>query len=169
METAAKRNTQHMTKTSGGKAPRYVIDSNCIIEGRNTIYAADIFPSLWQNMEGLVAAGEMCIPQEVIDEVTEKYDDSASSWVKTHKSPVALSSDQLADMEKHFSGLTGKWSHKDNATDLRIIATAKALGATVVTLEKPPGKYKIPTICHAANVKCISLMELLRQESWVFR
>ena len=149
---------------------RYVIDSNCIIEGRNSIYAVDIFPSLWKNMEELVATGELYIPQAVIDEVEKKYDDDPASWVNTHKSNVvALSDKQKSDIDSAFGDLAKKWLRKNNESDLYIIGTAMVLDATVVTLEKPPGDYKIPTICEEKGVKCINLMKLMRREGWVFR
>lgn len=162
-------NATASSKTTPNSNPRYVIDSNCVIEGRNNIYAADVFPKLWQNLGDLFAKGVAYMPQAVIDEITIKHDDDPNSWINKHKDRiVAISEAQQSDIENYFGQFVSERLHKKNYTDLRIIATAKALGATVVTLEKMPGEYKIPTICQAESVKCISLMGLMQQEGWVF-
>ena len=151
------------------KQTRYVMDSNCIIEGRNSVYAKDIFPSLWRNVEDLVANGELYIPKEVINELTVKYDDPAS-WVKTQQSKIKpLSDEQQSGINDAYAKLVNQWPNKSEGADLWVISAAKVLEATVVTQEKPPGKDKIPTICHEMGLDCISLMELMRREGWAFR
>ncbi len=160
-----------MKKTpSSSSVPRYVIDSSCIIEGRNSIYAADIFPVLWENIENLITKHELYIPEAVIAEVTEIYDDDPASWIDIEKlKQHSLSNEHQLQASKVYSRLVATHQKMAGKADLHIIGIAKVLEATVVTQEKPPGTNKIPTICSNEEVACISLMELMRQEGWVFK
>jgi hypothetical protein len=59
--------------------------------------------------------------------------------------------------------------HRSQA-DPFVIATAEVLGAVVVTGEKP-GKRdspKIPDVCEARNIRCITFLEMLRELGWKF-
>ncbi len=161
-----------MTETaSSAHAPRYVIDSSCIIEGRNSIYGADIFPVLWSNIENLITKHKLYIPEAVIAEVAEIHTDDPASWVNTWKNGqfVLSASDKQRALDVYASLVPTAPPKVAGKADLHIIGIAKVLEATVVTQEKPPGTNKIPTICSNEGVDCISLMGLMRQEGWVFK
>ena len=52
-----------------------------------------------------------------------------------------------------------------------MIATAERLQAVVVTGEKPRGKLdipKIPDVCEARDIRCITFLEMLRELEWKF-
>ena len=52
-----------------------------------------------------------------------------------------------------------------------VIATAHMRKCIVVTEEKPtgrPDRPKIPDVCRGMGVRCISFVELIRQEQWRF-
>lgn len=63
------------------------------------------------------------------------------------------------------------YKKKDEA-DPYIVATAKALNATVVTQENLLGhknsRMNIPDACQKLDIGCINLLGLLRQLEWTF-
>ena len=155
--------------------PKYVIDSNCFISGINEIYNPDIFPILWAEIGRMISNHEILLIQEVIEELEQKIDD-AWKWVLPYKTThKAFSANQniSKNVENQFAQL--KRTHTNRQTkdvDLRIIAWAKTMGATVITQEKVGGgSHKIPTICDKpdVNVKCISLAGLMSEKGWIFR
>jgi hypothetical protein len=44
-------------------------------------------------------------------------------------------------------------------------------GSTVVTEEKPRSLVnpKIPDVCGALGVRCINMLELIREQGWIYR
>ena len=155
--------------------PNYVIDTNCFISGINEIYSPDIFPSLWENIDGMISNHEILLIQEVIKELEQKMD-SPPQWILPHKSMhKKFSGNQniIQNVENKFAQLKITFtSNKTKDVDLRIIAWAKTMGATVITQEKAGGGgHKIPTICNEpdVNVKCISLAGLMSEKGWKFK
>jgi hypothetical protein len=56
-----------------------------------------------------------------------------------------------------------------SVSDPFVIATASVNGAAVVTSELPSGniqKPKIPDVCVAENISCITLLQLFLAEGW---
>lgn len=66
-----------------------------------------------------------------------------------------------------FPSLTNTKSVMSGSADPFVIALAQERGLTVVTAEKSkPTKPRIPDVCKALGVPCITLVELFRRESW---
>jgi hypothetical protein len=63
-------------------------------------------------------------------------------------------------------------THRNRSqADPFVIATAEHLKAVVVTGEKPRGKLdipKIPDVCEARDIRCITFLEMLRELEWKF-
>ena len=57
-----------------------------------------------------------------------------------------------------------------NRADPFVIATSLELGMTVVTEERggSEAKPKIPSVCKALSIDCVSVVELIRRERWTF-
>ena len=52
-----------------------------------------------------------------------------------------------------------------------VIALVNVKGAIVVTGERPSGslnKPKIPDVCEAMGIRCLSLLEMMEEERWHF-
>ena len=49
-----------------------------------------------------------------------------------------------------------------------VIALAQWQGLTVVTAENRRGPEKIPNICNAKSVDCVSLADMIESEGWNF-
>jgi len=68
--------------------------------------------------------------------------------------------EKLIDTRKNRSG-----------ADPFVIALAKVEGCGVVTGEKPtnhPERPKIPDVCRAIGIPCINILQLCREQKWVF-
>lgn len=57
-----------------------------------------------------------------------------------------------------------------NGADPFVIATALVNGFTVVTEELggSPTKPKIPSVCTALGVRCINVLQFIREQGWSF-
>jgi Domain of unknown function (DUF4411) len=135
------------------------------------------FPTLWQRFDELVADGEITSTREVAREIEDSAIERLRTWAADNGDVFTTPSvaetsfvatifsvphfQQNIEMQKILKG--GK-----NA-DSFVIAKARVLKATVVTLEKPkPKSVKIPNICEHFGVKCIDLEQFMESEGWQF-
>lgn len=153
-----------MTKTQ-----LYCIDTSSLIEAWERRYPRENFPSFWAKLEGLVEAGRLISSQEVLAEIERKAD-SLYDWAKAH-SDIFLElseevqttvGDLLSRHEKMVDSSKGK-----SAGDPWVVATAKVNKAIVVT-EEGRGPRKIPDVCAAEGIECVTVLGLIRREGWTF-
>jgi len=152
---------------------RYSIDTSALLDGWIRYYPPDIFPGLWRRLEALVATGDLAAIDEVLREL-EKKDDDVHAWAKRQEGMwVAIDDDvqaAVAEILGQFEQLAGELKNRSFA-DPWVIALAQVHGCTVVTGEQPSGKLtrpRIPDVCDALGIRCITLLELIREEQWVF-
>jgi len=148
--------------------PKYSIDT-CSLTAMRRIYPRDVFPSAWRKIEGLVESETLIAVEEVLEEL-KAQDDELLEWasdrlqmfvpldqsLQTEAKLVLSSHPNLVDLKKRKSG-----------ADPFVIASAIVNDCTVVTEEKPsggPGRPKIPDVCRAYKVECITVLEMLRRE-----
>ena len=81
---------------------------------------------------------------------------------------------EAADIVNAFPGMIDPYASHDEA-DRWVVALAKCTGFAIVTREtsakakrKPPRQYYVPDVCQALNVNCINLIDLMRNEKWLF-
>lgn len=152
---------------------RYCFDTSSWIEAGVRTYPRANFPRLWEQIENLIAKGELVSPDEVLREL-EKRDDDLFDWAKQQKGLfVALDEETqiavaavLRTHPRFAAQITGR-----NQADPFVIALAKARKLTVVSEEKGPGsadKPKIPEACKTHDVRCIRLLDLIRELGWKF-
>ena len=173
--------------------PKYVIDSNVIIEGQNDTYPSHVFPTLWERIEALIADHQLYIPKRVIDEVTNIYDDEPSTWVARQSSNLYKPSGvDLLNIKEYVTKLSKKYPkmyvnrNNEIIADLYVIAIAKIYDATVITQEQSNKKKRnkkdkikkeedkkrgnrIPTVCYKEKVKCINLLGFIEEKRWIFK
>ncbi len=98
-------------------------------------------------------------------------------WAKNHKelfpAPTTHEAKFILEIFKHQhfqQNIERKKILKGGKNaDPFIIARAKVLNATVVTLEsEPPNAAKIPNICRLFDISCISLEDFMEREKWEF-
>lgn len=153
--------------------PRYVIDT-CSLTNLQRVYPRDMFPQAWEFIEKLVDEEALVSCEEVFRELHASHakDDDIARWARKRKAmflplskEIQLSVKEI--LETHPKLVDHKRS-KDQA-DPFVIATGVKLRATVVTEEKAsggPGKVKIPDVCRALGIQCVSLLEMLRREKF---
>lgn len=157
----------------------YSIDTNIYLDWWERRYPEDVFPSLKQHVEALIAAGKWNAVERVEDEIGHVGTPKLKAWAKVQKAQfikhdVALLTEANA-VTTAYPGLIDPYARHDEA-DRYVIALAKLRGWTVVTHETPARSKKralrshfIPDVCRGLGVPCIDLLELMRREKWSFR
>ena len=151
----------------------YVLDTSALIGAWIRSYPPENFPNFWENLDSIAQQGRVLVPEEVLNELRVKQD-ALLNWVKEREDwllvrttrPVML---KTRSVMSRYPSLT-KISGGRGTADPFVIATAWELGASVVTEERGGSakKPKIPYVCTALNIKCLSVLELIRAERWTF-
>lgn len=151
----------------------YCVDTSAWLDGWVRDYPADVFPSLWGKLADCITDGSIRCSEEVYVEL-EKKDDGIHEWLKCRKRVLVPIDEQIqrivSELLSHYPRLVDTHRNRSQA-DPFVIATAEHLGAIVVTGEKPRNKMdtpKIPDVCAARNLRCLSFLEMLRELGWKF-
>jgi hypothetical protein len=129
---------------------------------------------LWTEIESAVTAGEICVPEEVINEIHKK-DDGLYAFMKENQERLVVPLDEeimagtkevLAEFPRFAGEMRGR-----NKADPFVIATAKAKDITVVSEEGSRGnknRPKIPLACQHFNIECMTVLDYIEQRGWTF-
>ncbi len=154
--------------------PFYSFDTSSFLNGQRDLFPPTIFPTLWENIEGMIATGTVRSVDLVRDELEGK-DDDVPRWAKAQPALfVPLTEDvQLAVREvlAAHRKLIGVGSGRSGA-DPFVIALARVHGGTVVTeelLSRNLTKPKIPDVCDAMRIRRLNLMQFIQEQGWIFR
>lgn len=167
----------------------YIIDSNVFIESYRRFYSFRIAPPFWAFLADEITAGRMAVLDVVKREIAKGTDD-LSSWTKEldftaidRRSPdiVGRYREVMAYIQNNPRYENDALRHSGwveaNHADPWIIATAKARGYVVVTMEQPilqnlgantSKKIRIPDICNGLGVAWIDLFEMLDMYDFSF-
>jgi hypothetical protein len=140
-------------------------------------YYRGVFRTLWQGFDSLVEAGQILSTREVLREIEDSAIEGQRTWAAANKKIFATPS--IAEAEfvariydvPHFQQNIElkKLLKGGRVADPFVIARAAVLDGTVVTMEQmKPNSVKIPNICQAFDVKCLSLEEFMEAEGWAF-
>ncbi len=148
---------------------KYVIDTSSLIELSET-YPRDLFEPLWKQVEALIESGELISCEDVFIEL-EAQEDRLHQWAKVQRDRGFFraidSSVQVkvkAILQSHENLLD--WKRRASSADGFVIAQALVEGCSVVTEETPSGgphKSKMPDVCRAYAVRCLTVLEMLRE------
>jgi predicted nucleic acid-binding protein len=152
----------------------YSLDTSAIIDAWVRNYPIQQFPRLWKNLEALIHKQELCSTEEVLHEL-EKHDDEVYKWAKSQQKlfvPIDEEIQQMvADILKRHPLLVNSNKSRSGA-DPFVIALAQVNNCKVVTSERkspnPTKKPHIPDVCDARQILCISLLDLIKEQRWVF-
>lgn len=141
---------------------------------KNT-YPIDVFPSVRQKLGDIAREKIVVSPREVLREL-EKRDDELYKWVKENISFHNLDYEQqeiVRNIMARFPNLVDINKPTPEA-DPFVIALAKSYNLIVIAQENrvkisgPESKPKIPNVCDELNVEWIRLLDLFREQGWVF-
>jgi hypothetical protein len=157
---------------SGGEL-RYSIDTSALLDGWVRYYPPDVFPGLWQQLDGVITEGRLIATEEVLFEL-ERKDDTVYAWAKERRSMFIPIDDRIqprvTDVLDRFEKLLDTRANRSGG-DPFVIALAMVEGCTVVSGERATGatnRPNIPDVCSELSVPCITLLQLIRNEGWVF-
>jgi len=126
----------------------YSVDTSGWLDGWQRHYPADVFPSLWSKLDGLIAAGEIISSEEVYLELKRK-DDDLHAWIQARKQMLVPLDEAIqvcaVELLDEFPRLVDTLRGRSKA-DPFVIATSMVRGATVVTGEPLTGKLDKPRI-----------------------
>jgi len=152
---------------------KYSIDTSAILETWRRSYPPDVFPGLYSRLDELIQLGDLRATEEVLYEL-ERKDDEVVQWVKGRPEFfVEIDNDiQLAVQEillKHKKLLDQRKNR--SGADPFVIALAQLNECTVVSNERAtnsPERPNIPDVCRAYGIRCITVLELIREQGWTF-
>lgn len=150
---------------------KYCLDTSALIEPWVRLYPPDVFPPVWKKLEELVGNGSLRAPVEVRREL-ERQSDKLHEWASAAEGMfVELDADQAVkskEIVNAFPNLVKPNSTK-SAADPFVIALAEVSKVPVVTYEtraKQKEAPKIPNVCDARGLTCITIVDVLRAESF---
>ena len=152
---------------------KYSIDTSAIVDVWQGPYPPDVFPDLPNMLSELVSNGDLRASDEVLVELEKKLT-AAYQWAKRHREMFCPFDEQIqietANILSVHRNLVKEKPQRGKA-DVFVIALAKINGCAVVTSEKAtnnPNKPNIPDVCNALGIRSVSLLDLFREQGWVF-
>lgn len=154
----------------------YVFDTSAFSQLFRNYYRKR-FPTLWQYFDNLLKNNKITSTREVKRELEDAGMEVLRDWVKRHQNlfpaPTADEGEIVKEIfrKEHFQSIIErkKLLKGGKNADPFIIARAKALKATVVTMEKKTvSGVKIPDICQHFGIACTSLEGFMEVEGWRF-
>lgn len=156
-----------------GEPPAYVVDTSTWIPLRGIVAV----PGVWDRLNGLVAAGRLIIPQEVLVEI-EGSTDQLSKWLREqetcHRSTAELwnAAQVIADRYPDLVNYA-----KPGSADCFVVAAAVVERDTPVLLpreaivianeaRKAPDRICIPDACDSEGLRCLDLTGWFAFEGW---
>lgn len=151
----------------------YVWDTSALIGTWVRTYPPDLFPAVWREIEAIGQSKRLLIPEEVLEELSER-DDELHGWVKARQGDLVVPTSRAIMLEARavladHAELTKAGTGRGKA-DPFVIATARTRSAVVVTEERGGSdkKPRIPYVCRMRGVEVKSVLEVIRQEGWRF-
>jgi hypothetical protein len=151
----------------------YVVDANVFIQAKNLQYGFDFCPAFWDWLDEQSATGRVASIEKVLDELKAGGDD-LSTWAIARPAMFAQPDTAVVQSLQTVSHWTASADYDPAAVstflqdaDYYLVAHAHAYGLTVVTHEVPADsvkRVKIPNVCIALQIKCMSPYEMLRVE-----
>jgi len=153
---------------------KYSVDTSALLDGWRRYYAPDVFPAVWKKFDELIEDNILFASEEVLSELKRKDDDvyrwaldrsgmfvpTADEEIQRAVSDILLSHEKLIDERKNRSG-----------ADPWVIAVAQVRECAVLTGEKPTRtarRPKIPDVCVALGIRWVDMLQLFRDQRWVF-
>lgn len=154
----------------------YCLDTSSAIEWFVRAYPPSILPNLPLRMEALIAAGRLRAPKAVLLEELTRIDDDCCRWAKAQTGFFLEESVEVQRIVRQLMAThrnPAKSQKGISGADPFVIALAKAEGPHwVVVADEHPGSLenrKIPFVCNAEKIRCITFQRMMIEEGWQFR
>jgi hypothetical protein len=151
---------------------KYSFDTSAFIEAWIRHYPYDVFPVVWEHLDGLIQNNHLKASDEVSREL-EEHGDELWAWVKRRKKRLFIPLESAIQRRatrilQQFPGLAKNDRTRRDA-DPFVIALAGVHDLIVVTYENSkPSNPRMPDVCQRLDIPCITLVELFRRENWSF-
>ena len=147
--------------------PKYIIDT-CSFSELKYRYSEDVFEGIWKQVLDEIEKGTIMSCEEVYEELKKQNDEFFERFSR-YKYMFIDINDEIQEeliiiLKEHENILDLK--KKKSGADPFVIATAKVYNCTVVTEEKRSNSTKIekiPDVCNAYGIKCITFLDMLRE------
>lgn len=153
----------------------YSIDTSSLMDWQARFYPPDVFISIVDRVDWLIAASRLFSPALVREELGVVGTGELIAWGEARKDIFVPIGDLLAEaqsIQNRFPGLRDPKAEYEEA-DAYVIALAKLRGGIVVTQETPAAEKRnpkrthfIPDVCREMGVPCFNLLGLMRREGW---
>lgn len=151
----------------------FCVDTSGWLDGWQRHYPPDVFATLWIELDARVKSAEIVSSEEVYVELAKKSDE-LHDWIRDRKEMLVPLSEQiqqravqlLVEHPRLVDTLRGR-----SKADPFVIATAMERNAVVVTGEIVTGKMdkpRIPDVCQAKGIRCISFLQMIRELKLTF-
>lgn len=149
----------------------YSLDTSVLLTAWWRTYPPDLFPTLWDNLDGLFASGHLLASEEVLVEL-EKKDDEVYGWAKQRSGMFVPIDDAVQQavssiMQAHPRLIDNR--PERSGADPFVIGFASVNGYTVLTEEHATGsatRPNIPDVCSALEVPWTNLVGCIREQGW---
>ena len=150
----------------------YSFDTSVLIESWNRRLLPATFVSFWERLDETISAGLVQAVDEVRNELSNR-DDNLKAWAKLRghmfvplEHDIQRATTRVLEYAERMVGM-GKGR---NGADPFVIALAVARDGVVVTEEYKGSlaKPKIPSVCEALGVRCLTTVEFIQEQGWTF-
>ncbi|MCY4086704.1 MAG: DUF4411 family protein [Actinomycetia bacterium] len=147
----------------------YVFDTSTFINGKNRQLPPETFPGVWEFIEQNIEKGAIIAPKAVLTEIKQQTDELfnwAHKYLDAFVDPSRAVQQRVGEVQAH-QNFPNQGTR--NEADPWVVAEALERNWTVVSYEgrAPNGEptrrvmEKIPGVCKAFNLECITLPEAL--------
>jgi len=161
--------------TDSAPPPLYSVDSSAFMDWQARFYPADVFTSLLDRVDQLIAAQRFVAPALVKEELGVVGTGDLIAWADSRPVIFVPTRELLVEaqaIQNRFPGLRDPKAEFEEA-DAYVIALAKLRGGIVITQETPAAEkhnpkrtHFIPDVCREMGVPCFNLLGLMRRENW---
>lgn len=152
----------------------YSIDTSAILDGWRRYYPPDVFPNIWTQIDNLIEKKILLATEEVLVEL-EKQDDEVYEWALQRKDMFVPIDEQIQSAVSiilaKYQKLIDQRTNRSGA-DPFVIGLAMIKEGAVITGERPTHSEKrphIPDVCDGMGVRWLNLLQLFREQKWIFQ
>lgn len=153
----------------------FLLDANVLIDANRDYYPIEAVPEFWEWLETQGTEGNIKIPEEIYEELTQGKEDALSQWAKTKEIKEALMLDEEVSVELLQEVIAEGYADDLSDVELDTIgrdpfliayARAKTKRVIVTTEGSKPKRRRanrhVPDVANDFDVKTINTFELIK-------